>query len=177
MSVDALLDDIISKEGGYVNHKADRGGPTNFGITQRTLSNYLGRRATIQDVKNLSLDLAKEIYLANYFYGPRINTLPEEVQQKIFDMGVNHGPRRAVKIAQSVVNKAGFGPIGKDGVIGPQTRGAIEISHGEMGDYFINALVDERNAFYEAIIRNDPTQEVFKNGWLSRSNSFRVEVS
>ena len=48
-----LIDDILRREGGYVNHPADKGGPTNFGITQDTLSRYIGRQALISDVKNL----------------------------------------------------------------------------------------------------------------------------
>ena len=38
--VDDLISDIIRREGGYVNHPDDRGGPTNYGITQATLSEW-----------------------------------------------------------------------------------------------------------------------------------------
>jgi hypothetical protein len=33
-SLDKLIDDLISREGGYSNHPADRGGPTKFGVTE-----------------------------------------------------------------------------------------------------------------------------------------------
>jgi lysozyme family protein len=32
--IDQLIDDLITREGGYSNHPADRGGPTRYGITE-----------------------------------------------------------------------------------------------------------------------------------------------
>ena len=34
MDVDELIDELIEREGGYVSHPADKGGPTCFGITE-----------------------------------------------------------------------------------------------------------------------------------------------
>ena len=34
VNVDALIDTVMDREGGYVNHPADKGGPTCFGITE-----------------------------------------------------------------------------------------------------------------------------------------------
>lgn len=166
------IDEVLQREGGFVNHKANRGGPTKFGITQKTYSHYLGHKASLQEVKDMTLDTAKEIYERNYFTGPRINTLPEPPRTFVLDMSINHGPKTAIKILQRVTNAAGFGPITIDGVVGPNTRSAVENAQTSMGNMFQNALVEERIRFYESIIARDPTQEVFRKGWINRAKSF-----
>lgn len=165
---------VLKHEGGYVNHGADRGGPTNFGVTQKTLSAWLKRPATIDDVKRLTIAEARDIYETNYLTGPRISTLPEPLQTLMLDMSINHGPRNAIKMLQRVTNEAGFGPVDVDGVLGPQTRSCALKGLAAMGPYFVNALVDERVEFFHAICENDPSQRVFLKGWLRRAESFRV---
>jgi len=70
--IDAILDRIIRREGGYVNHPADRGGATNFGITAQTLGNWrkLGRPATVAEVMALTETEARAIYRQQYIAGP-----------------------------------------------------------------------------------------------------------
>lgn len=175
-TIEVLLEDVLIKEGGYVNHPNDRGGPTNYGITQKTLSNYYGREATVDEVKNLELETAREIYETNYYRAPRIDTFPEEIQPLAFDMAVNHGPRRSIRITQQVVNLAGFGPIDEDGAMGPQTRKQCFEAQEAMGNYFNNAIVDQRISYYHAIVANNSSQQVFLRGWLSRAESFRKKL-
>lgn len=75
-----LITDLITREGDYSDHPADKGGPTRYGITQAALSDYLGRKANVQEIKSLSLELAKEIYYTRYYLLPRIDALPCEIQ-------------------------------------------------------------------------------------------------
>lgn len=176
-SVNEMIGDILRREGGYVNHPADRGGPTNYGITQRTLSGWLGRPASVEEVRTLDEATAREIYERNYLAGPRIDTLPDRVVPFVFDGAVNHGPRRAVMLLQSVINQAGFGPVSEDGLIGPKTRTAVEKADAEMQDWLLAALVEERRNFYRRIVAASPSQQVFLRGWLNRLNEFDVEVA
>lgn len=175
-TVDGLIDDILRREGGFVNHPADRGGPTKFGVTQKTLSAWLGRAATVDDVRGLDEAAAREIYERNYYRAPRLDTLPEPIQPFVFDCSINHGPRRALMFVQGVVNEAGFGPVDVDGTLGPQTRQAAETAAAEMGPYFLNALVEERKAFYARLIAGDSSQAVFERGWMARAEEFRMEI-
>lgn len=177
-AIEMLIKDILRREGGYVDHPADRGGPTNFGITQKTLSLYMGRAALISDVKALQPDVAAEIYEQNYYYKPGIQKFPELIQGFIFDCAVNHGPRRAIKFVQEVVNEAGRQPaLDLDGAMGPNTRSGAEWALAQMGEYFLGALIVERRNFYRAIVSHNPSQQVFLKGWMNRVNEFVAEVS
>jgi len=126
-SIDQMIQDVLRREGGFVDHPNDRGGPTNHGITQKTLSLYYGYSATKAEVESLSVNVAEEIYKRNYYYGPGINTLSENIQPFIFDCAINHGPRTAIKFIQRVCNQAGYEPaLSEDGAIGPNTRKAAD---------------------------------------------------
>lgn len=176
MDVDSILNETLAHEGGYVNNPQDPAGPTKYGITQGTLSAWLRHPASVEDVKNLTLDMAKEIYLTNYLFGPRINTLPEPIVPQTFDISVNSGPITAVKLVQQVINDAGFGPVGVDGIIGPICRSAATNAVNRMQGYFTNALVIEREKFYQMIVRRHPEEQVFLAGWIARAETFRVEI-
>lgn len=168
---------ILEHEGGYVNHTADKGGPTNFGITQATLSQWRGRPVSIVEVQQMTEEEARAIYEQRYLTGPQIDKLPwPNPGVCVFDVGVNSGPARGVKMLQEVLNKAGFPTGSADGVIGPHTINASQAAQAAMGNYLQNAIVEERIKFYNAIVANNPSQKVFLKGWLRRAESFRLPV-
>lgn len=171
-SVDSMINDIIRREGGFVDHPADRGGPTNFGVTHKTLARYLGREITREDVRSLSRELAAEIYRRSYYLEPRIDALPSGIRAFLFDSAVNHGPRRAIKFLQAVLNAAGFGPLGVDGLAGPKTRREAKSAEICMGPWLVAALAEERRMFYRLIVDRDPSQRVFLKGWMNRVAEF-----
>jgi lysozyme family protein len=170
--VDTMISDILRREGSFVDHPADRGGPTNYGITHRTLARYLGRDVTRDDVRRLSPELAAEIYRRAYFLEPRIDALPSSIRAFLFDSAVNHGPRRAVKFLQQVLNAARFGSLSVDGLAGPKTRREAGKADKAMGPWLLAALVEERRMFYRLIVERDPSQRVFFKGWMNRIAEF-----
>ena len=177
VDVSKLIDDVLSKEGGFVNHPADKGGPTNFGITQATLSKYLEKVVTVEEVRALDVETARHIYELRYYRAPKIDRLPEALQHFAFDCAVNHGPRRAIKFIQEVCNDAGYGPLVVDGLMGPKTRVQAGACLEELGDWMMVALVEERQMFYANIVANNPDQSVFLVGWLNRARSFLPHVA
>lgn len=177
LNINKLIDDVLSKEGGYVNHPADKGGPTNFGITQSTLSRYLECVVSVDEVKTLDIQTARDIYELRYYRNPRIDKLPEAIQPFAFDCAVNHGPRRAIKFIQHVCSETGFGPLAADGLMGPKTKANADSCLASLGDWMLTALVEERRMFYLKIVENRSSQRVFLKGWLRRANSFLPDIA
>lgn len=145
-------------EGGYSNHPKDPGGPTNHGITQGTLSAFLGRRATIDDVKNLSLKTAASIYVKQYWRPINGDELPSGLDYAVFDFYINSG-KPAITILQEVVGAA------PDGVVGLKTMNAIR-------DYIarnsINRLIDAYCDARMKYLRKLRTFKTFGRGWTIR---------
>ena len=189
ITVEKLLEDVLRKEGGFTNDPKDRAHRlrrpeskwhsecTNMGITQYTLSEYYGRQATVDEVRNLSPELAKEIYERRLYTGPRIHTLPAPIQPVVLDTCVHSGGRRAIRFLQEVLNQAGYGPLNTDGAIGPRTRTAAETALQTMGGWLINAYVEQRRMFLLGLLATDPTQERYRDGWMTRIKSFEVDVA
>lgn len=173
---DKIINHTIDKfEGGYVNHPADKGGPTNMGITMQAYENYIGRKPTIRQIKDLSRDLACEIYYQDYWVAARIDMLPDGLEHIAFDMCVNHGVNRGVRLLQAGVNECLTmeDRMNVDGRIGPKTVATCEKAIELVGyQKVINQIVDRRLRFYDAIIANNPKQEVFKAGWYKRARWF-----
>lgn len=173
-NIESIIATTIDKyEGGFVNHRNDRGGPTNMGITKRVYEQFKGRSVSVQEIRDMPRYDAVEIYKKQYFLDPGIDRLPSEVHHKVFDMSVNHGPRRAVTLLQRALVRLGWRSTSRDGVIGPQTIGNTQQALNTFGkNRVVNTMVEVRNEFFDAIIRNDRSQRVFERGWKNRSNSF-----
>ena len=107
----------LKHEGGYVNDPKDPGGETNFGISKRAYPDL--------DIENLTREAAEEIYFRDYWQKNHCAGINDrKIAEKVFDLAVNMGPRRANRLLQIAINYTGE-PVCVDGVIGPETLGAI----------------------------------------------------
>ena len=171
-SVARMIDDILRNEGGFVNHANDRGGPTNFGITIKTLAAWRSPAPVdVADVRSLKIAEAKLIYDTNYFTRPKLDKLPASIQPVMFDMSINHGPATAVKLLQQLLNDSG-NACSVDGGIGDETIRCAQAAATSMGIGLINGLVARRIALFKQIVAGDESQRVFLAGWLNRANGF-----
>ena len=159
---------ILKNEGGFVNHPQDRGGATNWGITQRVYEAYKGRAVTIDEMRKMPRSEAIAIYKKNYWDkigGDAIKFYT--VALTIFDQAVNRGIAAAVKQAQRV---AGVNP---DGVVGTQTLAAINKTPEKE---FLNLFLKESEEAYKTIVNRNPSQQVFLKGWLNRVDHLRNQA-
>lgn len=174
MAIKQLIDEVLKKEGGYINHPADKGGPTKYGITRRTLETWRGVPVESRDIELLDKDEAAQIYEARYYIWPGIDKLPELIRPVVFDMAVNHGPIKAVELLQDTLIKMTGKKLVVDGWIGGHTMAAATIAVNVYGQDVVRQLCNRRAAFYHKLVENNPSQAVFLQGWLTRADSFRV---
>lgn len=151
---------IFEVEGGFTDDENDRGGATNFGITEEEAREF----GYTGDMQNLTKDFAKNIYLKKYYLGNKLNKITDDrVALSIFDWAVNSG-RRGIKKAQIVANKFGASLI-VDGIIGNKTLEAINSINPEA---FLKEYHEMQRTFYKNLAAKDSTQEDFLKGWLNR---------
>lgn len=130
MSIESMIEAVIKREGGYVNHPNDPGGETNYGITKAVAraNGYGG------DMRTMPRDVAAGIYRSNYFIRPgfeAVALLSEPVAEELFDTAVNMGVKIAARFLQrslNFFNKRGrlYPDIVLDGDVGPGTIHALE---------------------------------------------------
>jgi lysozyme family protein len=164
-----MIDGIIEREGGYVDHSADRGGATNMGVTQSTLAAYRGHPVSKDDVKNLTKQEVRQIYYDKYWVKSGFGqlNLATLVEELLLDSAVHHGVAGATKLLQKAV------AVKADGVIGPVTRTVV---NSMAPDKLAAALCAERVAKFGRIITNDHSQAVFAAGWMNRMRHFITSI-
>jgi len=148
-----IIEVVLEHEGGYVNDPKDPGGETNFGIAKRSHPDV--------DIKNLTKEGAKEIYYEDYWCGNKVPHMPDDLKHIYFDMCVNQGKSRAVKILQRACNGKGA-ELKVDGGLGPVT-----LSH--LGGVELKRVRAYRVKYYADLVTRKPELEKFYYGWFKRA--------
>jgi lysozyme family protein len=174
--VDALIDGLIEREGGYVNHPADKGGPTCFGITE-TVARAHGYAGAM---RSLPRHEAAAIYRRLYWLRPRFDQVArrsDRIAAELFDTGVNMGPAVATTFLQralTALNRNGkdYTDLTPDGRIGPLTLAALDAfleMRGKKGGetVLMRALEALQGERYLRLAERRPADEAFLYGWLA----------
>lgn len=181
-TVREIAEEIVAREGGFVNDPHDPGGATNYGVTIHTMRRLridLDRDGDVdtQDVRLLTRAQAVDIFIKHYFEKPRIGLLPEKLQASVFDMYVNAGSN-AVKILQRLLKSYGW-RLTVDGALGPFTAKAAHSVYASHRHAFIDAYGIARRNYYLRLGDRRATLRKFartraggKGGWIKRAEEF-----
>lgn len=175
-TIGTMIGELIEREGGYVNHPADRGGPTRWGITE-TVARMQGYQG---DMRYLSKGEASEIYRRIYWLAPRFEAVAERapmLAEELFDTGINMGVGVATDFLQRALNAlnrngADYDDLSRDRKVGPATLKALDAFIGKRGRkngeaVLIKAVEALQGARYLEIAEARQSQEAFVYGWLA----------
>jgi lysozyme family protein len=173
--IDELIDDVIEREGGYVNHPADRGGPTRWGVTQAVAR----RQGYVGDMRTLPQSDAAAIYKRLYWDTPGFDSIADHAPKlaaELFDTGINMGTGTATGFLQRALNALNrgatdFPDLAVDRRIGRATLTALECFFKKRGsageDVLLKAVDALQGAHYLRLAETRPSQEAFLYGWLA----------
>jgi lysozyme family protein len=162
-SFDRCLKFVLHHEGGWSDHPRDPGGATMKGVTLAVFNEYLGRSATKEELRQISDAQLSDIYRTRYWNRARCDDLPAGVDLSVFDLAVNAGVSRSVRILQRCVGAA------PDGAIGPKTIAAVNAVPAKN---LIVRFAEDRREFYKGL----KTFDTFGRGWLRRTDECETEA-
>jgi lysozyme family protein len=173
--IDRLIEEVIEREGGYVDHPADRGGPTRWGITEAVAR----RQGYLDDMRHLPQSDAVAIYKRLYWIAPGFDKVAEKAPKlaaELFDTGINMGTGTATGFLQRALNALNrnardYGDLTVDRRIGPATLLALHAFFRKRGtggeDVLLKAVEALQGAHYVRLAETRPSQEAFLYGWIA----------
>ena len=171
-SFDFLMWSVGLSEGGYADHLHDRGGKTNYGITQPFLDEYCDlQKLPHRPVKQMTRDMARDAYFHLIWCGVwvRAREVCEIAPATGFvyaDAAILHGRAIAARFLQREVGTVA------DGKVGPQTLTDLLSETRNRGDQKIaEGIMRRRRELIEDLVREYPDQQVFYHGWVNRLNN------
>ena len=176
IGIDRWIEELIEREGGYVNHLGDKGGPTCFGITEAVARAHGFRGA----MRELPREEAVAIYRRLYWLRPRFDEVARRspaVAEELFDTGANMGPAVAATFLQRALtalnrNGSDYPDLVPDGRIGDVTLSALDAFLTARGPrsgetVLLRALEALQGERYLRLAERRPANEAFLYGWLA----------
>jgi lysozyme family protein len=168
---DQAFKQMLASEGGFTDDERDNGnklpdgrkGSTMLGVTQYNWEAHVGHQVTHDDMRKLTPADVEPLYKKKYWDVVRADELPSGIDYLVFDMGVNAGPGRSIKLLQTATGQT------PDGVLGPITMAAVQAADPVI---LIIEFSHEKEDFYRSL----NTFATFGKGWLNRIADVRVKA-
>jgi len=154
---DICLAKLLVHESGFVNDSRDNGGMTNFGVTIKVWEEWVGHAVSEKEMRNLTPTMVTPLYKRKYWDACRCDDLVPGVDYCVFDVAVNSGVGRAIKLLQSSVGTT------PDGGYGPITAALVKKAEADPAR-LIELYCAKRLEFLESL-KSFP---VFGKGWSRR---------
>lgn len=161
---DNAMSHILHVEGGFVDNPVDRGGTTNFGITLKTLSEYLGHPATVQELKDMSMFTVHDVYRVLFWNRLKLDEISDyTLCEFIMNQAVHRG------VVSFVVDLQKLLGVQVDGIMGPKTIQALNVLYPKK---LLADLLKRSFKKYARIVEQNPSQAEFIVGWINRINPY-----
>jgi lysozyme family protein len=151
------LEMLLVHEGGFVNHPDDPGGMTNLGVTKKVWEEWVGHDVSEKEMRNLTPTMVAPLYQKKYWNACRADDLIPGLDYCVFDVAVNSGVGRAIKLLQSSVGAV------PDGGYGPATAALVQEAEKDP-ERIIELFSAKRLEFLQSL-KAFPT---FGKGWSRR---------
>ena len=161
---------ILKWEGGFVDHKADKGGATNMGVTIGTWRQNGYDKDGDGDIDVIDLKLLTKQDVINRILKPHYwdrwkadQIISQPIANILVDWVWGSG-KWGIIIPQRLLG------VESDGVVGQQT--IMAVNKQSPADLFAR-INTARLTFLNDIVKNNPSQRVFLKGWINRLNDLK----
>jgi len=166
------FEQMLASEGGFTDDERDAGnklpdgrkGSTMLGVTQYNWEAHVGHQVTHDQMRALTPADVEPLYKKKYWDVVRADELPSGIDYLVFDMGVNAGPGRSIKLLQAAVG------VPADGGLGPISMAAVQAADPV-------ELIEQFSRNKEAFYRSLDSFTVYGTGWLNRVAAVKVKAS
>jgi lysozyme family protein len=166
------FEQMLASEGGFTADERDKGnllpdgrkGSTMLGVTQFNWEQHVGHQVTHDQMRKLTPTDVEPLYKKKYWDVVRADELPSGIDYLVFDLGVNAGPGRSIKLLQTAVG------VTPDGGLGPISMAAVLAADPVK-------LIEDFSQAKEDFYRSLDDFKTYGTGWLNRVAAVKVKAT